>query len=79
MHVQVDRSQFVQRRGAELVLGGRPFRFTGASNYYVLTRAVDPATRAQVPPPPTPLPPRPHLRAHTHTSMRAMVILDLKQ
>jgi len=46
--VQVDRTQFVQRQGAELVLGGRPFRFTGASNYYVLTRAVDPATRAQV-------------------------------
>ncbi len=46
---QVDKSKFVQRRGARLLLGGKPFEFAGASNYYMLTRSVEKATRPQVP------------------------------
>lgn len=31
-----------------LVLNGQTFKFAGASNYYMLTRAVEKATQAQV-------------------------------
>lgn len=46
--LQLDLSTFVQRSGSTLTLGGAPFKFAGATNYYMLTRAADPATRHQV-------------------------------
>ena len=39
----------MRRKGGQLTLGGRPFRFAGATNYYMLSRAVDRTTRPQVP------------------------------
>ena len=39
----------MRRKGSQLTLGGRPFRFAGATNYYMLSRAVDKTTRPQVP------------------------------
>lgn len=45
---QVDKRRFVQRAGAQLVLEGKRFEFAGASNYYMMTRAIDSATRPQV-------------------------------
>jgi hypothetical protein len=47
-HVQVDSSKFVQRKGLRLVLNGQTYKFAGASNYYMLTRAVEKVTRPQV-------------------------------
>ena len=38
----------MRREGSQLTLGGRPFRFAGATNYYMLSRAVDKTTRPQV-------------------------------
>lgn len=46
--MQVDSSKFVQRKGVHLVLNGQTFKFAGASNYYMLTRSVEKATRPQV-------------------------------
>ena len=46
--MQVDSSKFVQRKGMRLVLNGQTYRFAGASNYYMLTRAVEKVTRPQV-------------------------------
>jgi len=46
---QSDPTTFVRRKGSQLTLGGRPFRFAGATNYYMLSRAVDRTTRPQVP------------------------------
>ena len=46
---QLDPATFVRREGSQLTLGGRPFRFAGATNYYMLSRAVDKTTRPQVP------------------------------
>ena len=34
----------MRRKGSQLTLGGRPFRFAGATNYYMLSRAVDRTT-----------------------------------
>jgi hypothetical protein len=47
---QVDLSEFVQRKGSQLLLDGKPFYFAGFNNYYMMTRAADSwgATRAQV-------------------------------
>ena len=65
--VQLDLATFVQRSGSGLTLGGAPFKFAGATNYYMLTRAADRETRHQVraapPAPPTDLPPLPSLRS----------------
>ena len=44
---QLDLSTFVQRSGSRLVLGNSTFKFTGATNYYMLTRAADKETRHQ--------------------------------
>jgi hypothetical protein len=46
--MQVDSSKFVQRKGMRLVLNGQTYKFAGASNYYMLTRAVEKVTRPQV-------------------------------
>ena len=46
--MQVDSSKFVQRKGLRLVLNGQTYKFAGASNYYMLTRAVEKVTRPQV-------------------------------
>lgn len=48
LSLQVDSSKFVQRQGTRLVLNGQTFKFAGASNYYMLTRAVEKVTRPQV-------------------------------
>ena len=37
----MEPGHFVQRQGARLVLGGKPFYFNGFCNYYMLTRAAD--------------------------------------
>jgi len=44
---QLDLSTFVQRSGSRLILGNSTFKFTGATNYYMLTRAADKETRHQ--------------------------------
>ena len=44
----MDSSKFVQRKGLRLVLNGQTFKFAGASNYYMLTRAVEKVTKPQV-------------------------------
>ena len=45
---QLDPATFVRREGSQLTLGGRPFRFAGATNYYMLSRAAEKTTRPQV-------------------------------
>lgn len=44
----MDWTQFVRRDGARLMLGGKRYEFVGAGNYYMMTRAIEPATRPQV-------------------------------
>ena len=46
--IQLDPATFVRREGSQLMLGGHQFQFAGATNYYMLSRAVDKATRPQV-------------------------------